>query len=217
MTLEPDVWVREFFGGHWPDVARLADLLRANAERRGLMGPREMERLWDRHLVNCGVLANLLPASGLVVDVGSGAGLPGLVLAIMRPGLDFELVDSMRRRADWLTEAAALLGLPNTVVTLGRAEELESRAAAAVVSRAVAPLDKLADWTADLLAPGGRFLALKGDTAPAELARCRLALTRRGLSEAAVLTLAPPGAPRPTYVVRAVKTRGRGSGRRSQR
>jgi 16S rRNA (guanine527-N7)-methyltransferase len=197
--------VREFFGPALPGVERLAALLEAHASERGLMGPREVDRLWERHLVNCGALAPLLPDSGLVIDVGSGAGLPGLVLALQRGDLDFELVDSMRRRTDWLNEVSATLGLTNVTVTRARAEELAGREAAAVVSRAVARLDRLAGWTAGLLAPGGVFLALKGSGAGEELAACGGSLTRLGLMGAEVMELAPVIGVEPTYVIKAVR------------
>ncbi|MDR2565468.1 MAG: 16S rRNA (guanine(527)-N(7))-methyltransferase RsmG [Bifidobacteriaceae bacterium] len=196
--------MREFFGAALPGVERLALLLAAGGVERGLIGPRELDRLWERHLVNSGVLAALLPDAGTVVDAGSGAGLPGLVLALMRPDLSFELVDSMKRRTDWLEEAVAALGLGNVSVIRSRVEELAPRGrAAAVVSRAVARLDKLASWTSDLLVPGGVFLALKGSSAADELAECGSALARRGLSGAEVVSLAPVPGVEPTYVVRA--------------
>jgi 16S rRNA (guanine527-N7)-methyltransferase len=191
------------FGAALPVVERFAALLEADAAKKGLMGPREVDRLWDRHLVNCAALAPLLPAAGLVVDVGSGAGLPGLVLAPMRPDLSFELVDSMRRRTEWIAGAVAALELENVKVTWSRAEDLEPRGAQAVVSRAVAPLDRLAAWTAHLMAPGGTFLALKGESARAELERCAPAMRRAGLVEASVVELEPaPGAAH-TYAVSA--------------
>jgi 16S rRNA (guanine527-N7)-methyltransferase len=196
--------VKSFFGEALPGVERLASLLEAEAVGRGLMGPREMERLWERHLVNCGVLASLLPESGLVVDVGSGAGLPGLVLATQRPDLTFELIDSMKRRTDWLNEAVPALGLFNVIVTRARAEDLGVRAnAAAVVSRAVAGLDRLAKWTAGLLAPDGLFLALKGSGAGQELADCGQSMKEYGLYGAEVIELAPVAGIEATYVVRA--------------
>ncbi|MDR2373902.1 MAG: 16S rRNA (guanine(527)-N(7))-methyltransferase RsmG, partial [Bifidobacteriaceae bacterium] len=198
--------MKEFFGPALPGVERLAELLRANAVERGLMGPREMERLWERHLINSGVLAGFLPDAGLVVDVGSGAGLPGLVLAIQRPDLDFELVDSMGRRTDWLREAAGALGLDRVTVTRARAEDLGARrTASAVVSRAVARLDKLAAWTTGLLRPGGVFLALKGAGAADELAGCAPQMIARGLAAPEVLELAPLPGIDPTYVVRALR------------
>jgi 16S rRNA (guanine527-N7)-methyltransferase len=124
----------------------------------------------------------------------------------MRPDLSFELVDSMKRRTDWLALAAAALDLPNVAVTRARAEELGQRGnAVAVVSRAVARLDKLALWTAGLLAPGGLFLALKGAGAADELTAYRPVLRQRGLKAAEVLELAPVEGIEPTYVVRAIR------------
>ncbi|MDR2453430.1 MAG: 16S rRNA (guanine(527)-N(7))-methyltransferase RsmG [Bifidobacteriaceae bacterium] len=197
------------FGAALGRVEHLARLLEAEAEPLGLLGPRELGRLWPRHLVNSALAAPLLPETGLVVDVGSGAGLPGIVLAAMRPELSFELVDSMRRRVDWLSWAAAQLELANVEVTWSRAEALEGRQAAAAISRAVAPLDKLAAWKAGLLAPGGLFLAMKGASAASELAAGRKALARHRLIEAEVVELAPPpgaapGEP-PTFAIRARK------------
>ncbi|MDR1634066.1 MAG: 16S rRNA (guanine(527)-N(7))-methyltransferase RsmG [Bifidobacteriaceae bacterium] len=199
--------VAEFFGPALAGVEQLAGLLEAHGVERGLIGPREMERLWERHLVNSGALAALLPERGLVVDAGSGAGLPGLVLALMRPKLRFELVDSMRRRTEWLAEAVDRLGLANVSVTRERVEQLPNRGRAkAVVSRAVARLDKLAPWTAGLLRPGGLFLALKGSSAGEELAACGTALRRCGLVGAEVLELTPLPDMEPTYVVRATRS-----------
>jgi 16S rRNA (guanine527-N7)-methyltransferase len=203
--LEPGE-VAQFFGGAYSSVADFARLLGDNAGLRGLMGPGEVARLWSRHLVNSGALAGHLPTSGLVIDVGSGAGLPGIVLALMRPDLRFELVDSMKRRTDWLGEVVGELRLENVTVTRSRAEQLAGRRSAqAVVSRAVARLDVLAGWTAPLLAKGGEFLALKGATAHAELADTRAELNRHGLVRADVVELAPVGGVEATFVVRAQK------------
>jgi len=162
--------VRALFGSGFASVEALAGLLQQEGVRRGLIGPREVGRLWSRHLVNCAVLEPYLPPAGQVLDIGSGAGLPGLVLAAMRPSLSFELVDSMRRRTEWLQEAVACLGLANTTVTWSRVEDLPAgHHYDAVVSRAVGTLTKLALWGAPLLVPGGVFLALKGRTAREEL------------------------------------------------
>jgi 16S rRNA (guanine527-N7)-methyltransferase len=185
-------------------------LLSERAELLGLLGPRELDRLWERHLINSAAVAGLLPPSGLVIDVGSGAGLPGVVLALMRPDLEFELVDSMRRRTDWLSEATQCLGLANVAVTWARAEELRGRAASCTVSRAVARLDKLARWQGGLLAAGGRFLAMKGVGAAGELADCGRDLARAGLVGAKVVELIPVAGLSPTYVVKARKRAARG-------
>jgi 16S rRNA (guanine527-N7)-methyltransferase len=138
-----------------------------------------------------------------VVDAGSGAGLPGLVLAALRPDLRLELVDSMRRRCEWMEEAVAALGLENVAVTWSRVEDLGPRDAAAVVSRAVARLDRLAGWTAGLLAPGGGFLAIKGRRAAEELQECRAAMEGHGLVGGEVVEVRPPEQEEPARVVRA--------------
>jgi 16S rRNA (guanine527-N7)-methyltransferase len=195
---------RAFFGDAWGQVSAFADLLRGAGVERGLIGPREGGRLWSRHLVNCGAVAGSLPAEGLVVDLGAGAGLPGIVLAAMAPGVEFDLVEPMERRASWLREVVAALGLDNASVTRARAEELAGRRAAnAVVARAVAPLGKLAPWAAPLLAHNGRLLAIKGDRAAEEAEEARKELHRCGFDRVRVVSLpAVPGVP-PTRVVEA--------------
>ena len=151
-------------------MARYAELLAGPGVERGLIGPREVERLWDRHLLNCGAAAELVPPGSDVVDVGSGGGLPGLVLAIARPDLSMILLEPLLRRTVFLSECVEKLGLHNVEVRRGRAEEWAGRLAAEVVTaRAVAPLEKLVGWCLPLLAPGGRMLALKGEAAAAEL------------------------------------------------
>jgi len=186
----PSAAAAGYFGERLPTLAALADLLAGEGVVRGLIGPREAPRLWDRHLLNCAVLGELLPDGARVVDVGSGAGLPGLVLAAARADLSVDLVEPLQRRTDFLQEAVDSLGLAGRVrVVRGRAEEPTVRqavgSAAWVTARAVAPLSRLAGWCAPLLAPGGRLLAMKGDQAQAEvdaaaaqLRRARLALVQ---------------------------------------
>ena len=162
-------------------MAAFEGLLREQGERRGLIGPREVPRLWSRHLANSAALASFLPEAGSVADVGSGAGLPGVVLAAMRPDLAFHLVEPMQRRVDWLEEAVAALGLANVRVRRARAEELHGELEVSVVTaRAVAETGKLASWCLPLLEPGGRLLALKGRSAGAEVAAAARALSRLG-------------------------------------
>jgi 16S rRNA (guanine527-N7)-methyltransferase len=186
-------------------LSRYAQLLSEQAIVRGFLGPREETRLWSRHILNCATLAPLLPRAGRVVDAGTGAGLPGVVLAILRPELVFELVDSMQRRTDWLQEIVTELGLGNTTVTRARIEELPAGENTVVVSRAVAPVDKLAAWTVHLLRGGGEFLALKGASAREELAASRKRLSALGLQGATVQELATLPGLDPTYVVAATK------------
>ena len=140
-------------------------------------GPREVPRLWDRHLLNCAVVAPLLAPGALVGDVGSGAGLPGIVLAIVRPDLSVVLIEPLLRRADYLREVVADLGL-DTEVVRDRAEQLKARRFDVVTARAVAPLDRLAGWTLPLLGRGGELLAMKGATAQDELDAAAATLAR---------------------------------------
>jgi 16S rRNA (guanine527-N7)-methyltransferase len=152
---------------------------------RGLLGPHEASRIWDRHLLNCAVVGELLPRAARVVDIGSGAGLPGIVLACARPDLRIDLVEPMGRRVTFLEEAVAALALAGRVsVVRGRAEEraVIRRVApvAWVTARAVAPLDRLAGWCLPLLKPGGHLLALKGRRGAQELDEHRDAIGRLG-------------------------------------
>ena len=160
-----------------PAAARAAEyvrLLATDGTVRGLIGPREVPRLWDRHLLNSAAIASLVPAGARLVDVGSGAGLPGIPLALARPDLTVTLLEPLARRVAFLTECVDRLGLERVTVVRGRAEEGPVRrdlgGADVVTARAVAPLDKLAGWCLPLLRPGGQLLAMKGSTAAEELA-----------------------------------------------
>lgn len=172
-----------------PGLARAvayAELLAEHGVERGLIGPREVERLWDRHLLNSAVIAEVLPRSARVVDLGSGAGLPGIPLAIARPDLSVTLLESMARRVEWLEHVASTLGLGVTIVR-GRAEEpaVKQRVNGAdvVVARAVAPLARLCEWSLPLLRSGGSLVAMKGASAAEEVARDRQAVMRAGGTE----------------------------------
>ncbi len=178
----------EVFGDRLPVVQAYADLLAGAGVERGLLGPREAPRLWDRHLLNCAGLAELLTEGEVVLDLGSGAGLPGLVLAALRPDVTVVLAEPLLRRATFLTEAVQHLGLTGVVVRRARAEELAGSLLVDVVTaRAVAPLDRLAGWALPLLHPGGRLLALKGERADSELASSGAALQRAGGAGARVV------------------------------
>lgn len=161
-----------WLAGAEPSLRAYSRLLETDGVERGLIGPREAPRLWDRHILNCAVVVD--PALGLVasgasvIDVGSGAGLPGLVWAIARPDVRVTLLEPLLRRSTFLEEAVARLELPNVTVVRGRAEETKLRADV-VTARAVAPLERLLGWVARLIAPGGEVLALKGETADAEI------------------------------------------------
>lgn len=166
-------------------LARYAGWLAGPGLERGLLGPRELPRIWDRHIVNCAAVAPLLPAAVTVIDVGSGAGLPGLVLAIVRPDLQVTLLDATARRTVFLAEVVADLELSDRVaVATGRAEDAAVRAAVGpadvAVSRALAPLDRLVGWCLPLTTDGGTVLAMKGSTARTEVERTEPMLRRLG-------------------------------------
>ncbi|MGH3771537.1 MAG: 16S rRNA (guanine(527)-N(7))-methyltransferase RsmG [Pseudonocardiaceae bacterium] len=162
------------FGDRYPLAERYAALLAGSGVLRGLIGPREADRLWERHLLNSAVLGELVPEGARVLDVGSGAGLPGIPLALARPDLVIVLLEPMNRRVVWLREVVAALGLAVSVHR-GRAEDPRVRAECGgndiVTARAVAPLGRLVGWCLPLVAPGGRLLAVKGASAEQEAAR----------------------------------------------
>ncbi|MEN3582789.1 16S rRNA (guanine(527)-N(7))-methyltransferase RsmG [Streptomyces sp. ZYX-F-203] len=179
----------EVFGERFSDAVRYAALLADAGVRRGLIGPREVPRLWERHLLNCAVLSEVVPHGVSVCDVGSGAGLPGIPLALVRDDLNITLLEPLLRRTTFLTEVVELLGLDHVTVVRGRAEEVMGTMPPVhvVTARAVAPLDRLATWGIPLLRPYGEMLALKGDTAEAELKSAQTALNKLGAAETSVL------------------------------
>ena len=179
-----------FPSGRMPLAERYAELLATDGVVRGLIGPREAPRLWDRHLVNCALLGELLPPDATVCDIGSGAGLPGLVLAIARPDLRLTLVEPLLRRTTFLEEVVADLGLDRVEVVRGRADALHGRRRFAVVtSRAVAPLDRLLGWSMPLVEPTGALVAMKGSSAAEEIEAARSVLTGLGCAEPEVRVL----------------------------
>jgi 16S rRNA (guanine527-N7)-methyltransferase len=195
----------EVFGERLPDAVRYAELLAETGVRRGLIGPREVPRLWERHLLNCAVLSEVVPSGVTVCDVGSGAGLPGIPLALVRPDLRITLLEPLLRRTTFLSEVVELLGLEDQVeVVRGRAEEVLNTLPPVhvVTARAVAPLDRLAGWGVPLLRPYGEMLALKGDSAEEELKAARGALAKLGVVRTSVLHAGVGVVDPPSTVVR---------------
>lgn len=217
---------RIIFGTRLPVAQRYVELLATTGVAHGLIGPRELGRLWDRHVLNCGVLIEALTVpggrvtwgsdvtpgarlpttdTGSLIDVGSGAGLPGLVLAILRPQLETHLVEPMQRRATWLATAVDELELDNVEIHRARAQELAGTLSAPVVTaRAVASLATLAEWCLPLVRAPGALLAMKGASAATELARDRRALRRSGATAISVDAYGASLLEVPTTVVRVV-------------
>lgn len=175
----------EYFGADLGRINRYVDLLATWGIERGLIGPREAPRLWDRHILNCVVVTPRLPPNATVADVGSGAGLPGLVWAIARPDLSVTLIEPLLRRTTFLTEVIDDLSLANARVVRARAGEV-SGTFDVVTARAVADLGKLGRWCLPLVRPGGLFLALKGESAADEVAMWTEALRRDGATDIVV-------------------------------
>lgn len=186
-----------------PLITRYAASLATTGVERGLIGPREVPRLWERHLLNCGALGALLPAGSTVADIGSGAGLPGLVLAIARPDLRLTLIEPLLRRATYLQEVVDDLGLENVTVVRGRADVLHGKQLFDVVtSRAVAPLERLLGWSMPLVAPRGALVALKGSAIVDEIEEARPVLSAFRCAEPELLPVGEGLIPEPTLAVR---------------
>jgi 16S rRNA (guanine527-N7)-methyltransferase len=175
----------EYFDDDLSVISRYVDLLATRGIERGLLGPREAPRIWDRHVLNCAVVVPRLPRNATVADVGSGAGLPGLVWAIARPDVSVTLIEPLLRRTTFLTEVIDDLGLTNATVVRGRATDVSDRFDV-VTARAVADLGKLSSWCLPLVRPGGVLLALKGDSATAEIAMWTEAMRRSGATDIVV-------------------------------
>ena len=191
------------FSSALPTAQRYASLLATEGVQRGLIGPREVQRLWERHLVNCALLGRALGHGLDVCDIGSGAGLPGLVLAMVRLDLRVTLVEPLLRRFTFLEEAVTALSLENVEVVRARAEDLHGRREFSVVtSRAVAPLDRLLVWSMPLVRPSGELVAMKGASAADEVAAAERVLSRFGVRGVHVEEIAVEGLDVPTRVVR---------------
>ena len=204
MTLVSDDAIADrLYRDNYKTIRQYVDILVSRGVDWGLIGPREIGRLWERHILNSIALESLIPEGCRVADVGSGAGLPGIPLAILRPDLEMTLIEPMLRRSNFLTEALDELGLDDRVtVVRGRAEDADLHVDV-VVSRAVARLATLINWTADLIVESGSLLALKGQSADDEVVKVKKELSKRRLSAEVLLIRADPAAD----VTRAVRVR----------
>jgi 16S rRNA (guanine527-N7)-methyltransferase len=203
-----DAAARKFFGDRIEVAEQYAEALATSGVERGLLGPREVPRLWERHLLNCAAVVELVPRDVRLVDVGSGAGLPGLAIAIARPDVEVTLVEPLLRRVTWLSEVVASLELANVVIHRSRAEEAarDRLSFDVATARAVASLGQLATWSLPLVRPGGELLALKGALAAVELAEATSVLQAHGAARWSVEVCGEGLLPEPTTVVRVEKS-----------
>lgn len=211
----------DVFGDGLESAIRFVERLRAQGVTRGLIGPRELDRLWERHVLNSAVVSDLIPIGARVVDVGSGGGFPGVPIALARRDVRVTLVEPMARRVDWLQEVVEALDLPHVDVVRGRAEELLVRDAVGdadvVTARALAPLAKLVGWCLPLLRCGGVLLALKGTTAQDEVDRDRDEVRRLGGSEITVSQAGVGVLSEPTTIVAVTRSKREGAGTQRKR
>ena len=198
-----------YFGKAYPQIQAYAQRLESEGELRGLIGPREVPRIWDRHILNSAAVVPFLPVRGLIADVGSGAGLPGIVVAALRPESTVYLIEPMERRCAWLTEIARDLGLANIEVKRGRAEEFHGAFECdAVTSRAVASLDKLVRMSMPLVRPGGEMIVLKGRSVANEIDPARKVIRKFKGSEPEIIDAPTIHGVESTTVVRIVRQTG---------
>ena len=194
---------QEVYGEHIVQARQYFDLLVRDGDLLGLIGPREMPKLWSRHILNSAVVADLVEDGQLVADVGSGAGFPGIPMAILRPKVNFVLIEPMERRANWLADVVVpTLGLENVKVLRGRAEEAPLRNYDVTTARAVSALPKLLRMLVPLTAPGGLVLAMKGSKAQDEIEESKSLAKKLKLDSFEIVTVGENLLVDPTTVVR---------------
>lgn len=203
LTAEEAIAAEHIFGDRLDLAKRYVEHLATSGIERGLIGPREVPRLWNRHVLNCAVVAELIDDGAKVADVGSGAGLPGLCLAIARPDLYLTLIEPLERRVVWLEEVVTDLGLENVEIVRARAEAAIGKVECEVVTaRAVSALDTLARLTIPLLGGQGELLAIKGRSAAEEIAKAAKTIKKLGGVQTEVLLAGAQILAEPTTVVR---------------
>jgi 16S rRNA (guanine527-N7)-methyltransferase len=195
----------EIFGDNLEKAIAYHESLATDGSVRGFIGPREVPRLWDRHILNCGVIGEAMDEGISVADIGSGAGLPGIPLAIARPDLNITLIEPLLKRSVYLNEVKEALNLDNVTVIRGRAEEKVVRKQVGLVdivtSRAVAPLGKLATWSLPLVKIGGRMVAMKGSSVEEEIERDAKEIRKAGGTDIKVYTVGEALLSEPTTLI----------------
>lgn len=203
LTAEEALAAEKIFGDRLDLAKRYVEHLATSGIERGLLGPREVPRLWSRHVLNCAVIESVMEKGAEVADVGSGAGLPGICLAIARPDLNLTLIEPLERRCIWLSEVIDDLGLTNATVMRGRAEQMVDVVNARyVTARAVSALTNLAGLTIPLLHGSGELIAIKGRSAAEEIDKASKAIRKLGGKETEVLVIGEGLLSEPTTVVR---------------
>jgi 16S rRNA (guanine527-N7)-methyltransferase len=190
------------FGDQIDQARSFAQTLANDSDELGLLGPRELDKLWSRHILNSAVVAELVRPGDKVADVGSGAGLPGIPMAIASPDAQFVLIEPMERRSSWMLEVVEDLGLENVRVLRSRAEDVSEQDFDIVTARAVAALDKLLKMCVPLLKPGGALIALKGSKAAEEITNSKKLEKKLGISSFEILVCGEKFLPEPTSVVK---------------
>jgi 16S rRNA (guanine527-N7)-methyltransferase len=165
--LSKDELIGLYFPNRELEIEKYAQFLIGAGIERGLIGPREGDRIWERHIFNCLPVSTLVPEGSVLFDIGSGAGLPGIVISLARPDLKITLIEPLSRRVEFLEEAITLLSIENVSVIRGKSENVK-KSANYVTARAVAPLEKLKKITSHMIKPGGALLAMKGESATEE-------------------------------------------------
>ncbi|WP_394281759.1 16S rRNA (guanine(527)-N(7))-methyltransferase RsmG [Corynebacterium sp.] len=202
----PDV-AKQIFGDRLALVEQYHDSLATTAAERGFIGPKEVSRLWSRHILNCAIISEAFDEGLRVADIGSGAGLPGIPLAIARPDLSITLIEPLLKRSTYLGEVKEQLGLDNVTVIRGRAEDQKLEPFDVVTSRAVAPLGKLAGWSLPLAKKGGAMVAMKGASVAEELERDAAQIKKAGGGEATIFTVGDDVLEEPSTLIRIERAR----------
>lgn len=197
----------EIFGDRLDLAQAYHDSLATTAAQRGFIGPKEVSRLWSRHILNCAVISEAFEEGLNIADIGSGAGLPGVPLAIARPDLNITLIEPLLKRSTYLSEIKEEFSLDNVTVIRGRAEEQPKGGFDVVTSRAVAPLGKLAGWSLPLVKKGGAMVAMKGSSVSEELERDAEQISRAGGGEGEIFTVGGSALGEPTTLIKIARVR----------
>lgn len=193
---------KAIFGSRLNLAEAYASALARDSETFGLLGPRELPKLWSRHILNSAVVAEYISDSATVADVGAGAGLPGIPIAIARPDIQMTLIEPMERRSEWLVSIVKELGLENVKVVRARGEETTNLDIDVVVARAVAALAKLIGFTAPVLKGQGQILAIKGERVTEEMAEAKQLFAKFGITESDVVFAGEKLLEQPTRLAR---------------